>query len=110
MGNTVVLKLASAIPVVAVKFVEVLEEACIPANVVNFVPGSDAEVGGYPIDHPNMNLVTFTGLRDVGIRIWERARKVYPIQKHLKQVIIELGGKTPLWRIMIQTLISLLEK
>ncbi|BCE12918.1 hypothetical protein RSC3_00274 [Bacillus paralicheniformis] len=44
-GNTVVLKPASAAPVIAAKFVEVLEESGLPKGVVNFVPGSGAEVG-----------------------------------------------------------------
>ncbi|MGG3739414.1 aldehyde dehydrogenase family protein, partial [Aeribacillus pallidus] len=42
-GNTVLLKPASATPVVAYKFVEVLEEAGLPAGVLNFIPGSGAE-------------------------------------------------------------------
>src|SRR5690606_7416865 len=44
-GNTVVLKPASATPVVAAKFVEVMIEAGIPAGVLNYVPGSGSEVG-----------------------------------------------------------------
>ena len=46
-GNTVLLKPASTTPVVAYKFIEVLEEAGMPAGVVNFIPGSGAEVGDY---------------------------------------------------------------
>ena len=43
-GNTVVLKPASATPVIAARFVEELEQAGLPKGVVNFVPGSGAEV------------------------------------------------------------------
>jgi len=43
-GNTVLLKPASSTPVIAYKFIEVLEEAGLPAGVVNYVPGSGAEV------------------------------------------------------------------
>ena len=46
-GNTVLLKPASTTPVVAYKFIEVLEEAGMPAGVVNYIPGSGAEVGDY---------------------------------------------------------------
>lgn len=50
-GNTVLLKPASTTPVVAAKFMEVLEEAGLPAGVVNFVPGNGSEVGDYLVDH-----------------------------------------------------------
>ncbi|XQY92990.1 L-glutamate gamma-semialdehyde dehydrogenase [Metabacillus sp. HB246100] len=92
-GNTVVLKPASATPVIAALFVEVLEEAGLPKGVVNFVPGSGAEVGDYLVDHPKTSIITFTGSREVGTRIFERAAKVQPGQQHLKRVIAEMGGK-----------------
>jgi 1-pyrroline-5-carboxylate dehydrogenase len=92
-GNTVLLKPASTTPVVAYKFVEVLEEAGLPKGVVNYIPGSGAEVGDYLVDHPKTSLITFTGSRDVGVRLYERAAVVHPGQNHLKRVIVELGGK-----------------
>ncbi|UOE95319.1 L-glutamate gamma-semialdehyde dehydrogenase [Alkalihalobacillus sp. LMS39] len=92
-GNTVLLKPASTTPVVAAKFVEVLEEAGLPKGVVNFIPGSGAEVGDYLVDHPKTSLITFTGSRDVGVRLYERAAVVHPGQTHLKRVIVEMGGK-----------------
>lgn len=92
-GNTVVLKPASATPVIAARFVEELEQAGLPKGVVNFVPGSGAEVGDYLVDHPKTSLITFTGSREVGTRIFERAAKVQPGQQHLKRVIAEMGGK-----------------
>jgi 1-pyrroline-5-carboxylate dehydrogenase len=92
-GNTVLLKPASTTPVVAYKFVEVLEEAGLPQGVVNFIPGSGAEVGDYLVDHPKTALITFTGSRDVGVRLYQRAAIVQPGQNHLKRVIVEMGGK-----------------
>ncbi|WP_209124136.1 L-glutamate gamma-semialdehyde dehydrogenase [Alkalihalobacillus sp. BA299] len=92
-GNTVLLKPASTTPVVAAKFVEVLEEAGLPKGVVNFIPGSGAEVGDYLVDHPKTNLITFTGSRDVGTRLYQRAAVVQAGQNHLKRVIVEMGGK-----------------
>jgi len=92
-GNTVLLKPASATPVVAAKFVEVLEEAGLPKGVLNFVPGSGKEVGDYLVDHPKTRFISFTGSREVGIRIYERASKVNPGQIWLKRVIAEMGGK-----------------
>ncbi|MDE3840813.1 L-glutamate gamma-semialdehyde dehydrogenase [Bacillus methanolicus] len=92
-GNTVVLKPASATPVVAAKFVEVMEEAGLPKGVLNFVPGSGAEVGDYLVDHKDTRFISFTGSRDVGLRIYERASKLSEGQIWLKRVIAEMGGK-----------------
>ena len=92
-GNTVLLKPASTTPVIAYKFIEVLEQAGLPAGVVNFVPGSGAEVGDYLVDHPKTRFISFTGSRDVGLRINERASKLNDGQIWLKRVIAEMGGK-----------------
>lgn len=92
-GNTVLLKPASTTPVIAYKFIEVLEEAGMPAGVVNFIPGSGSEIGDYLIDHPRTRFISFTGSRDVGVRIYERAAKVQEGQIWLKRVIAEMGGK-----------------
>lgn len=92
-GNTVVLKPASATPVIAAKFVDLLGEAGVPAGVVNYLPGPGGEIGDYLVDHPLTRFVSFTGSRDVGLRIYERAAKTAPGQKWLKRVIAEMGGK-----------------
>ncbi|MEG0260354.1 MAG: L-glutamate gamma-semialdehyde dehydrogenase [Lysinibacillus sp.] len=92
-GNTVLLKPASTTPVVAYKFIEVLEEAGLPAGVVNFVPGSGAEVGDYLVDHPKTRFISFTGSRDVGLRINQRAATPTEGQIWMKRVIAEMGGK-----------------
>lgn len=92
-GNTVLLKPASTTPVVAYKFIEVLEEAGLPAGVVNYVPGSGAEVGDYLVDHPRTRFVSFTGSRDVGLRINQRASVLNEGQIWMKRVIAEMGGK-----------------
>jgi len=92
-GNTVLLKPANSTPVIAAKFVELMEEAGLPAGVLNFVPGSGSQIGDYLVDHPKTRFVSFTGSREVGCRIYERAAKVHPGQIWLKRVIAEMGGK-----------------
>ncbi len=92
-GNSILLKPANNTPVVAAKFVELMEEAGLPAGVLNFIPGSGAEIGDYLIDHPKTRFVSFTGSREVGCRIYERAAKVHTGQIWLKRVIAEMGGK-----------------
>ncbi|PFO01197.1 L-glutamate gamma-semialdehyde dehydrogenase [Bacillus sp. AFS076308] len=92
-GNTVLLKPASTTPIIAVKFVEVMEEAGLPKGVLNFVPGSGAEVGDYLVDHKDTRFISFTGSRDVGLRIFERSSKLSPGQIWMKRLIAEMGGK-----------------
>ncbi|MGG4105490.1 L-glutamate gamma-semialdehyde dehydrogenase [Paenibacillus lautus] len=92
-GNTVVLKPASTTPVIAAKFVELLEEVSLPPGIVNFLPGPGQEVGDYLVDHPLTRFISFTGSRDVGLRIQERAAKTQPGQQWIKRVIAEMGGK-----------------
>lgn len=92
-GNTVVLKPASPTPVIAWKLVEIMREAGIPDGVLNYVPGSGSEIGDYLVDHPKTRFISFTGSREVGVRIYERAAKVHPGQIWLKRVVAEMGGK-----------------
>jgi len=92
-GNTVLLKPSNNALVIAAKFVEVMEEAGLPAGVLNYLPGDSYEVGEYLVDHPQTRFISFTGSKAVGCRIYERAAKVHPGQKWLKRVIAEMGGK-----------------
>jgi 1-pyrroline-5-carboxylate dehydrogenase len=92
-GNTVVLKPSSDAPTIAYKFFELLEEAGMPPGVVNFMTGSGAEVGDVVVDHPKTRFVAFTGSKEVGLRINERAAKVHDGQLWIKRVVAEMGGK-----------------
>ena len=92
-GNTVVLKPSSDAPTIAFKFFEILEEAGMPPGVVNFMTGSGAEVGDVIVDHPKTRYVAFTGSKEVGLRINERAAKVHEGQVWIKRVVAEMGGK-----------------
>ncbi len=92
-GNTALLKPASLTPVVAARFVELLEEAGVPTGVVNFLPGSGADVGDYLVAHPRTRFISFTGSREVGARLYALAAEVRPGQRWLKRVVAEMGGK-----------------
>src|SRR5438876_7272893 len=92
-GNTVVLKPSSDAPTIAYKFFEILEAAGLPPGVVNFMTGSGAEVGDVVVDHPKTRFVAFTGSKEVGLRINERAAKVHDGQVWIKRVVAEMGGK-----------------
>jgi 1-pyrroline-5-carboxylate dehydrogenase len=92
-GNTVVLKPSSDSPTIAAKFFEVLEEAGVPPGVVNFCPGSGATFGHRVVQHPKTRFIAFTGSRDVGLDIHQRAAKPQPGQIWIKRTILEMGGK-----------------
>lgn len=92
-GNTVLLKPASTTPIVAAKFVEVMQEAGLPSGVLNFVPGNGSEVGDYLVDHKDTRFISFTGSRDVGLRIFNRSSIVHEGQIWMKRLIAEMGGK-----------------
>jgi 1-pyrroline-5-carboxylate dehydrogenase len=92
-GNTVILKPSSDAPTIAAKFVEVLEEAGMPAGVVNFCPGSGAAFGNAIVEHPKTRFIAFTGSKAVGLEIHERAAHTRPGQIWIKRTILEMGGK-----------------
>jgi 1-pyrroline-5-carboxylate dehydrogenase len=92
-GNTVLLKPASSTAVIGHKFVALMEEVGVPAGVINFVPGSGAEVGDYMTSHPKTRFISFTGSKEVGLRINRIASETAKGQIWIKRVIAELGGK-----------------
>uniref|UniRef100_A0A7C3IN10 L-glutamate gamma-semialdehyde dehydrogenase n=1 Tax=candidate division WOR-3 bacterium TaxID=2052148 RepID=A0A7C3IN10_UNCW3 len=92
-GNTVVLKPASDAPLIAALFMECLEEAGLPAGVVNYITGPGGTVGNYLVEHPKTRFISFTGSKDVGLGIIERAGRISPGQIWIKRVVAEMGGK-----------------
>ncbi|MBI4810840.1 MAG: L-glutamate gamma-semialdehyde dehydrogenase [Ignavibacteriales bacterium] len=92
-GNTVVLKPSSDSPLIGYKFMEVMEEAKLPAGVINFVAGPGGAVGDTLVKHPKTRFIAFTGSKEVGIHINVEAAKVQPGQIWLKRVVAEMGGK-----------------
>ena len=92
-GNTVVLKPSSDAPWIAYRFFALLEEAGMPAGVVNFVSGSGGEVGDPVVQHPKVRFVAFTGSKEVGLHINEEAAKTPKGQLWIKRVVVEMGGK-----------------
>lgn len=92
-GNTVIFKASEICPRTHGLIVEAIEEAGLPAGVVNLVtnaPEDAGEIVGALIDHPAVRRINFTGSTHVGRIIAERAAR------NLKPVLLELGGKAPL--------------
>jgi 1-pyrroline-5-carboxylate dehydrogenase len=92
-GNTTVLKPSPDAPMIAYKFMEVLEEVGLPKGVVNFVPGSGRLVGEKLVQSPKIRFVSFTGSKAVGLHIYETAAKTPKGQRWMKRVVAEMGGK-----------------
>ena len=92
-GNTVVLKGSEVCPATHGLIIEALQEAGLPAGVVNFVTNAPADAGPIVeamIAHPKVRRVNFTGSTRVGKVI------AASCAKYLKPVVLELGGKAPL--------------
>jgi acyl-CoA reductase-like NAD-dependent aldehyde dehydrogenase len=88
-GNSVVFKPASDTPLIALRLVEALHEAGLPAGVLNFVTGSARQTGKALVTHPAVKAVTFTGSTGAGENINSSVRLSTRLQ-------LELGGKNPL--------------
>jgi len=92
-GNTVVMKPAEQSSVVAAKFMQVLQDVELPPGVANFLPGIGEEIGPLLVEHPDVDLIAFTGSQGVGLAINKTASESPPDQNHVKRVIAEMGGK-----------------
>ncbi len=92
-GNTVVIKPSSDTPTIAAKFAEALLEAGIPKQAFSLLTGSGAAIGDVLVSHPKTRFISFTGSRDVGLRINELAAKTPKGQRWIKRVVAEMGGK-----------------
>jgi len=92
-GNTVVLKPSEESPTIAARMVEILYEAGVPKDVLNFVTGLGEVAGDALAKHPKTRFVAFTGSKDVGLLISEAAGKRQPGQLWIKRAVLEMGGK-----------------
>jgi aldehyde dehydrogenase (NAD+) len=86
-GNAVVWKPATETPMVASEFVRIYEEAGLPKGLINLVNGSGSIVGNSMVEHPDIDIISFTGSNEVGKQINERAGRL------LKRTSLEMGGK-----------------
>lgn len=89
-GNTIVLKPSELTPLTACKAAELSVQAGFPPGVLNIVTGYGKVVGHAISSHPNIEKVAFTGSTLVGREILVQAAK-----SNLKNVTLELGGKSP---------------
>lgn len=89
-GNTIVLKPSEFTPLTAIRMAGLINEAGFPPGVVNIITGYGNTVGQAISEHPAIEKISFTGSTLVGRKIMEAAAK-----SNLKDVTLELGGKSP---------------
>ena len=88
-GNSVVMKPSQVTPLTTIHLTRLLVEAGIPDGVVNLVLGPGSRVGHQLAEHPDVDLISFTGGTEAGISILTAAAP------GVKKVALELGGKSP---------------
>jgi betaine-aldehyde dehydrogenase len=88
LGNSVVVKPASATPLTALRLAELAAEAGVPPGVFNVVPGPGGAAGSALAQHPDVRKVAFTGSTEVGAEVMRAAAG------DIKRVSLELGGKS----------------
>ncbi|SCZ86144.1 aldehyde dehydrogenase family protein [Nitrosomonas mobilis] len=89
MGCTMVLKPSELTPLSTLYLAELTDKAGFPPGVFNVVPGFGGPVGAQLVEHPLVDKIGFTGSTQTGIVIMQNAAKT------LKNITLELGGKSP---------------
>ena len=92
-GNTVILKPAEQTPGIAKVLVDILHQAGIPKQVLQFLPGQGETVGAHLVRDPRTSMIAFTGSKAVGLDIVSAAGSTPESQPFVKQVVCEMGGK-----------------
>lgn len=92
-GNTIIYKPASQSPMVGRMVFRLFQEAGLPSGVLSFLPGPGGVIGDFLVTHPEVAFITFTGSREVGLRIIELAGKTEEGVRWVKKVVAEMGGK-----------------
>ncbi len=92
-GNAVLYKPSSLSVVNGWLAFSVLKEAGVPDGVLHFVPGRGAVMGGHLVAHRDTDFVLFTGSREVGLSIVEKAGRTATGQRGVKKAVTEMGGK-----------------
>jgi aldehyde dehydrogenase (NAD+) len=88
-GCTMILKPSEYTPSSALIFAEILHEAGVPKGVFNLINGLGPEIGAAMSEHPDIDMMSFTGSTRAGIDVVKRAALT------VKRVTQELGGKSP---------------
>ena len=92
-GNTVLIKPAEQSSAVAYQFMQLLIECGWPEGTVQFLPGKGEETGAFLVEHSETEIIAFTGSKETGTAILEKANQAFSRKNKLKRCIVEMGGK-----------------
>jgi RHH-type proline utilization regulon transcriptional repressor/proline dehydrogenase/delta 1-pyrroline-5-carboxylate dehydrogenase len=92
-GNPAIMKPAGPSTLLALQLLQILRDAGIPRDVCQLIPGNGPQIGAHLVDHKDVAIIAFTGSREVGLSILQRAAMVHPGQREVKRVVCEMGGK-----------------
>ena len=87
-GCTMILKPSKEAPLNAFLLAEIMDKIGVPKGVFNLVSGHGSEIGEYMSEHSDIDMVSFTGSTNAGIRVSQAAAPT------VKRVTLELGGKS----------------
>jgi betaine-aldehyde dehydrogenase len=90
-GNAMIFKPSDTTPLTALKLAEIYTEAGLPDGVFNVLTGSGRQIGNLMVEHPGIEKISFTGGTITGKRVMAGAGS-----SSIKEVTMELGGKSPL--------------
>jgi RHH-type proline utilization regulon transcriptional repressor/proline dehydrogenase/delta 1-pyrroline-5-carboxylate dehydrogenase len=91
-GNCVVVKPAEQSPIMGTHLLRILRAAGLPPAACQLLQGR-GELGAFLVRHPAVQVIAFTGSRDVGLEILREAAVLQPAQEEIKRVVCEMGGK-----------------
>ncbi|MFT8399824.1 MAG: NADP-dependent glyceraldehyde-3-phosphate dehydrogenase [Lentilactobacillus diolivorans] len=86
-GNAVIFKPATQGSISGIKMIKALDQAGLPKGLISLLTGHGSEIGDYLIEHPGINMVSFTGSTQTGKHLSEKSIMV--------PMVLELGGKDP---------------
>ena len=86
-GNAVIFKPATQGAISGTKMIEALHKAELPKGLLNLITGKGSVIGDYLVEHKGINMISFTGGTNTGVRLAQKAVMV--------PLVLELGGKDP---------------
>ncbi|MFQ5963813.1 MAG: L-glutamate gamma-semialdehyde dehydrogenase [Candidatus Scalinduaceae bacterium] len=92
-GNTVIYKPSSLSPITGAFLARVVNNTEIPHGIFQYLPCSGIEVTSWMVEHPDVDVIAFTGSKEVGLEINQKASVIQPGQRGIKKVVAEMGGK-----------------
>lgn len=86
-GNAVIFKPATQGAISGIKLIEALADSGLPKGLLSLITGHGSVIGDYLIEHPGINMISFTGSTQTGQRLSQKTIMI--------PLVLELGGKDP---------------